>query len=330
LDAARPDWTQARRELTELGPALAVRTDDRFTYYSVDDGFSYVDGPPSERAWRDQRRHWATLWRELSRYEPTSGAYQSLLLQIVQLFAVGSNHVALRTGEQVTNAVTSQLTDEFEYREFYLNDQWVLSPRKVRLEPIRCADGSTTLDGRIAADWNAPAGAMRFWRMLGPRLLEPDEQATLTAHCGGELPYDQELDSGGYGHRAKLVRFRHRPASTWRVPALDEAQRRAFASETCSGCHATETDNPAGFHIAPRLAGVDSRVSRYLAGGALTVTPIPGGPSYTTNEREERRVLVKSFFEGEHHTEQRLLCDKSPCVDTTYDGIKLSYPPEPL
>lgn len=44
----------------------------------------------------------------------------------------------------------------------------------------------------------------------------------------------------------------------WQMPGVDEALRKAFAKETCNGCHQGETQSiDTHFHISPKRAGVD-------------------------------------------------------------------------
>jgi hypothetical protein len=304
--------------------------------FEVDDGYAHDNGPQTDQEWIEQRSRWAMVWRELSRYERSSPEYQALLLNIVKMFAFGQNHLALRTGERVTDALTGQLTNEFEYREFYLNDQLELSTRKTRREPIRCADGTATLGDRIRNEWNDARQEFHFTFMLGDRKITGIETDELVDACNGEddvwtnpdeaLPYEQALKSGGFGLRAKFVRFK--PDVPWTISNVTETQRHETAMATCSGCHATETGNRMGFHILPRLETEDARVSKFLkATGTTSATPIAGGPTYTFREMDDRREVMQSFLVKGPRTEEQLLCNRTPCKDTVYDGLTVTYPP---
>ncbi|PTL80231.1 hypothetical protein DAT35_29985 [Vitiosangium sp. GDMCC 1.1324] len=309
-------------------PALKETTAGSSTTYEIDTHFDYVTGPAGNDAWRDGRARWARLWQELSRYPHTDANYKALLLKMVKLFATGDNLLALRTGERVYDPTTGAFTNEFEYREFYLNDQWNLATRKLRREPILCAQGSTTLKNRIVEEWNAPANDFHFTFMLGERKLEQAEVDELSGLCGNNqypspegLPYGQDLKSGGYGLRAKFTRFTS--STVWRMSNLGETKRHKAAAATCSGCHATETGNSTVFHISPRLAGEDAQVSAFLTG---PVTVNPNGTLYTLNEMADRGTRLANFAARydysldypASHTNEQLYCNANPCSQTIY------------
>jgi hypothetical protein len=278
----------------------------------------------------------------------------------VQLFATGDNHLALRTGEQVLDTQTQQRSGEFEYREFYLNAQLDLSTRKLRREPIKCADSSAALSAHIDDEWNTTTNQdFHFTAMLGDRELPGAEVAELDPLCSGEqlpqgrrpddydlrhLPYGQDLLSGGFGIRAKFTRFES--ASRWRVPQvhgddaeLKELKRHLFAQNTCSGCHVAETQSSSPFQIAPRLETRESKLSSFLRSSIdhpLRTTPLDGGKTYTYQEQSDRLTFLKDFAAGRDYgtTLERLLCNNSPdvvgstCSATRYPGgFTVPYPP---
>lgn len=310
-------------------PALKATVNGDTTTYEVDPSFDFVGGPVDNAAWRAGRAHWANIWRELSRYAPTDPKYQAMLLKIVKLFATGENHVALRTGERTYDMAANAFTSEFEYREFYLNDTWNLSTRKMRREPIRCAQGSATLKNRIEEEWNVPANDFHFTFMLGERRLDDDtEVKELSDRCGDGkyvspdgMPYGQDLGSGGYGMRAKFSRFT--PKQVWTLKNETEDRRHKLGANTCSGCHGSETANTGGFHIFPRLAGAESQRSAMLRG---VVTATPNGTQYTIDEIGDRTTKLTNFASGynyakdypANHTHEELYCNASPCAATTY------------
>jgi hypothetical protein len=309
-------------------PALKETTVGNNTTYEVDTSFDYEAGPAGNAAWRNGRARWATIWRELSRYDHTDANYKALLLKIAKLFATGDNHLALRTGEKVYNTATGAFANEFEYREFYLNEQWNLSTRKLRREPILCSQGSETLKNRIQDEWNSPAGDLHFTAMLGDRKMEDEEAIELSNICGNGLydppdglPYGQDLKSGGFGLRAKFTRFNS--GTLWTISNVSEAKRHSTATASCSGCHSTETGNSTVFHIGPRLAGEDAQISAFLTGPVMVN---PNGTQYTLDEMASRKTKLTNFAAKydysldypANYTNEQLYCNANPCSQTTY------------
>ncbi|MFO0723360.1 MAG: hypothetical protein U1E65_06235 [Myxococcota bacterium] len=309
-------------------PALSETVVGGNTVYSVDPNFSHVSGPASNAAWIDGRARWAKVWRSLSRYQPSDPNYQAALLNVVKLFATADNHLALRTGERVRDLSTGALTDEFEYREFYLNDAWNLATRKMRREPILCSQGSDTLAARVGAEWDPVADNFHFTYMLGDRKMEDPEVQELSDRCGGGaylspdgLPYGQDLKSGGFGLRAKFTRFK--ASTVWTIDNLGESQRHQTAAGTCSGCHATETNNLGVFHISPRLEGADAQLSAFLKG---PVVATPQRKAYDLDEMGDRVEKLQQFeakFDysknyPRKHAHEELYCNNTPCSKTEY------------
>lgn len=260
-----------------------------------DPDFNHLTGPANSDEWKAGRARWAALWESLSRLEVTSGAYQRKLLGIVELFAKGKNHLALRMGERVqaVEGDTVTLTGEFEYREFYLGaGEWELFTRKLRREPMRCAESSAPLSRRVETDWNASLGKLVFDYKLGDRNLTAAEVAEVVAGCGGALPYGQCEDDGGQPCQLN-ARFTRFLADTfvWKLQDRGEAKRHEFAVGTCAGCHSRETQT-AGFHVTPRLVGQDSSLSTFLTGGASFTR---GGVTYSYSELADRVELMRRF-----------------------------------
>ncbi len=246
-------------------PALKETVVGNGIKYEIDTAFDYVAGPAGNTAWKEGRARWAKIWLELSRYAVSDAQYKALLLSIVQMFATGDNHLALRTGEKVLNTATGAFSTEFEYREFYLNDQWTLSTRKLRREPILCAQGSSSLQSRIGDEWNAPANDFHYTFMLGDRQLEKPEVTELSGICGNNqytspngLPFGQDLNSGGYGLRAKFTRFKS--DTVWTINNVSEIQRHKTASPPAAavtlrrrGTRRSSTSAPGWTALIPRF-----------------------------------------------------------------------------
>lgn len=333
-------------------PALKKTADTGATLdFEVDASFNWELGDAAtgkltaDQQWRQQRQYWATVWNELSRYEPASNNYKNLLAKIVKLFARGENFIALRTGENVRKSTNNALTPEFEYREFYLGDTYDLASRKNRREAMRCEADTTTLATHIDADWNVHD--FHFDYAPGDRTLTSDEQVEIVGAnldggaCGG-VPFGNGTD-GDIGFRANFVRFKvaapnqTTPWSNLKDTSpkdLAEEKRHAFGVGTCSGCHFSETASTLGFHIAPRASDAeDAAVSHFLNlnlephSADLVVNGVPRHYSY--NELANREDLLDAFLQqhdfsadyaagARTRTNEMLLCNGPTCSQTIY------------
>jgi hypothetical protein len=305
-------------------PALKRNASGTIT---LDNSFIFADGPVDEADWRHRRQLWAQVWQELSAHALNSPEYISRLRTILSWTAYGvrfdrdlikastnaSHNLAFRTGEQVRVGLGNggdqqgDVTDEFEYREFYLNDNWMLSTRKLRREPFDCAGKSITLADRIAAEWWSSTNSMAWRYTLGERNLEGNELAELQTICG-RLPYGQVDDNGDTQLRAKFARFT--ATSVWRTrKSVSEAQVHSFALGSCSGCHAGETGTQ-GFHIAPAPAGQPALLSAFLSPQQQPTSSTPRGTPYSSDEPGRRMKLVARFANGDPNmTDEPLLFD---------------------
>ena len=129
-------------------------------------------------AWRQGRKLWAQVWEDLSSTKLTAGARLAKLKKISSWFAVGEHHLSIRTGEQVRDADNNnQLTNEFEYREYYINATGNYSTRKLCREPFACAAKSDwTFEQRIDSEWVPPDMA---WNYMSTAELGDDDVADL-------------------------------------------------------------------------------------------------------------------------------------------------------
>lgn len=314
----------------------------------LDPDFDWDAGPTAagslsaDEVWRRQRRLWALAWRELIRHDPSSGAYQRRLHDLVRLFARGENFIALRTGENERDAdAGDSLTTEFEYREFYLsNSGYKLTSRKNRREPMRCEDDTATLVTHLDDDWNIGSGLdFHFDFAPGQRTLTRSEEKEVVGKdgtggaCGG-IPYGNG-ELGDVGFRANYVRFRVAPQNgfpatpAWQnAMGRSELKRHLFAARTCSGCHSSETGSP-GFLVSPRASDdVDAPVAHFLNTDgevhAVTVTANGAEHTYEYRELEDRLATFSRFlnqydFSADYLAGQKtfanemLFCSNSPC-----------------
>ncbi len=319
----------------------------------LDTAFDLSQGPVDEADWRNRRQLWAKVWQGLSKSQLGSAAYVSKLQTILAWVTYGvpvfdrnlmkastsaANHLAIRTGEQVragsgaNGDQQGELKDEFEYREFYLNDTWMLSTRKLRREPFACAAGSKTLEDRITAEWWDSTSSMAWNYMLGVRNLLEGEITDLKQACNGKLPYGQLDDKDDNDPRndetqlrAKFARFK--PDTVWRQDTtanrLNEAQIHDFALGTCTGCHSAETGTK-GFHIAPAAAGQPAVLSAFLTGTGSTVIDPRGKASYSYGELGRRMALVARFASGDTN-----MVDDTLLSDIECRNIDVPCKPEP-
>ena len=176
--------------------------------YQADGTFVPLTGLTNDAEWIAGRRRWARVWSDLSATSVTDPSYHGKLLKVVRLFATADDFLSMRSGEQEYDLDAGRLTNEFEYREFYVNGSYTLTTRKLRREPFRCADSSNALASRITAEWYDAGGNFHFTAMLGDRAMEDSEVAELDDTCTGllrdagdpnwdveHLPYGQALDS---------------------------------------------------------------------------------------------------------------------------------------
>lgn len=307
----------------------------------LDNDFVFANGPVDEADWRQRRQLWGQVWQELSTYALNSPEYLARLRTILSWTAYGvrfdraqiaastnaSHNLAFRTGEKVrvgSGAGGDQqgaVTKEFEYREFYLNDNWMLTTRKLRREPFDCAAKSTTLATRIAEDWWSSTNSMSWRYILGDRNLDAAELADLKATCG-RLPYGQVDDNGDTQMRAKFARFM--ASSVWRTKAsVGEPQTHSFALGSCSGCHAGETGTK-GFHIAPPPAGQPALLSAFLSPQQQPTSAAPRGTAYSSDEPGRRMALTARFAAGDTNT-----ADNPLLYDIGCKNVDVACRPQP-
>ncbi|RQP23175.1 hypothetical protein [Piscinibacter terrae] len=306
----------------------ALKTDAQTGAIVIDPDFKFDVGPASEDDWRIRRQLWAQVWQGLSASPVDSAEYATKLRGILSWVAYGiaydkdlikttetaEHNLAFRTGERVREGVgvdqQGPLTPEFEYREFYLNDAWMLSTRKLRREPFACANASQTLADRIMQEWWSSTASMSWRYTLGERNLDAGEITDLKATCpSGKLPYGQVDDNKDTQLRAKFTRFtadtRWKPG-TAKTP-LNEKQMHSFAIGTCSGCHGKETGT-GGFHIAPAAGNAPAILSPFLT-APTSSTPREQLQKY--DEPTRRTALVARFANGDavSSTDDPLLYD---------------------
>jgi hypothetical protein len=291
-----------------------VIVDGEVRYVAIERDFDY--DAVSDEDWIKQRKLWAGLWAELSDYELDSDEYRTKLRAIVTLFARAENSIALRVGHVVDPIDPRDTTREFEYRESYTQDGFLLAPRDLARDVHPCVAQQPFFAELIEQRWQASTRDMRFdykW----PSAI--DDQAAISEACG--LPMGAE--PGAQGPRVHVSRFL---ADKW-WPALYgtdprdhnlndlEEKRHDFAMTTCSGCHSRETGTQ-GFMIFPRRANEDSVVAELLR-RPVSVT-LPNGARYEYDELGRRAALLRAFRqEGYPGACQDSICPAPPAQVTS-------------
>lgn len=276
-------------------------------------------------AWSWRLKWWARQWARLSDVRMSSDEYEARLARILQLAIQPENFMNIRSNTKINER-------SFELREWYLlNTNLQLIPRKPRGEPYRCLSGGKLLNKFVNSFWRAdmkdvdvfaykrPAeGNARkndngyvVYRDINVPFFENLTNADGVTMKGGvakafdgcgqgpnTMPFEmwsdvQEDQSPRF--TAPFASFKNE-GEIWKLTAgAPEERRHAFAIRTCSGCHSQE-GAAKGFHIAPRLAGEDAKLSPFLTGnGANTFTH--GGVTYRYSQLADRRKHMFRAFE---------------------------------
>jgi mono/diheme cytochrome c family protein len=124
-------------------------------------------------------------------------------------------------------------------------------------------------------------------------------------------------------YRAKFSRFSL--DSVWQLNTTavhtTEAQRHALGLGTCSGCHASETNNAAGFQILPAVQGTEAARSSYLRDVA---TFTHAGATYRYTPLADRRATMQHFLAGDPPL---ALCPAGVAACQAADQLTLPSPP---
>jgi hypothetical protein len=262
----------------------------------------------SDADWIEQRKRWASLWIELSKYSFESTEYQTKLRDIVALFARPENSVALRIGRIIDPYDPNNAIREFEYRESYTQGGFLLAPRDLARDVHPCVAQEPFFAELVEQRWQASTRDM-VYDYKWPSAI--DDQDAISDACG--LPMGAKAEE--QGPRVHVSRFL---ADKWWPPLYGtsptdpsindmEEKRHDFAMTTCSGCHSRETGTP-GFMIFPRAENADSALAPFLR-GPVTVT-LPNGVTYSYNEIERRKQLLLAFEKRGYPAS----CDEGVCA----------------
>lgn len=183
---------------------------------------------------------WANDWHELGRLKVGHRDYNAKLQALTDRFVKAGVMTGRHLGSALNQIRTNEiaLAEPWEMREFVLTPQG-LQPDTVKLTPAMHFMNTETLGGfirenetNILAERHVVPASRAGIPFLGPSALVP------------------------------LDMF-------WRAPGVSAQARHKFSVNTCSGCHAGETQTDF-VHVAPREAGRVAALSPYLKGTTVT------------------------------------------------------------
>ncbi|MCE9671734.1 hypothetical protein LY474_28390 [Myxococcus stipitatus] len=183
---------------------------------------------------------WAEDWHALGAVRVGSAGYNARLQALTDRFSkagvMSGRHVGSALNQIRTNEI--QLEEPWEMREFVLSPLGLL-PTTVKL---------------------TPANHFENTRMLADYLMQNQSDVLAERH---EVPNSLGgIPFLGANALVPLDFF-------WRAPNVSNEVRHKFSINTCSGCHAGETQTEF-LHVSPRQAGQASVLSPFLRGTTVT------------------------------------------------------------
>lgn len=175
------------------------------------------------------RVEWANQWHTLSAFKEFDEPYRVALQQTTDRFTARGVRADATNG----SAIAQIRTNESAFN-------WIWQQREFTLDPAGQLRGTSTKD-TPAESFNNTAALATFITSNRDKINE------------GSLV----VPAGMLGGSSNALLYQ------WNAPGVDAPTMRAFARQTCNGCH---TDNPnvdSVFHISPFRSGVE-KVSRFL------------------------------------------------------------------
>jgi hypothetical protein len=204
----------------------------------------------------DELREWARAVHALGDAAFPGAEYNAALQALTDRYTARDAFLRLRTNE---NALGRD--GRWEMREFHLSaDSGALVPASLAQTPDASFNGSARL----------------------ARFLEDNRASILREVYDTPASLDDQPFSAG----ALINKLDY-----WSAAGVDDAElRRKFSINTCDGCHGGETFT-SFFHVLPRSAGMQSRLSSFLTG---TVVRDPRtSEERSLNELARRRQLLE-------------------------------------
>ncbi|MCP3102609.1 hypothetical protein LZ198_27415 [Myxococcus sp. K15C18031901] len=207
---------------------------------------------------------WAEDWHALGAVRVGSPGYNAKLQALTDRFSkagvMSGRHVGSALNQIRTNEI--QLAEPWEMREFVLSPLGLL-PTTVKLTPANHFENTQMLADYLMQNQTD---------VLAENHVVPDSM--------GGIPFL------GANALVPLDFF-------WRAPNVSNEVRHKFSLNTCSGCHAGETQTEF-LHVAPRQAGRASTLSPFLQGTTVTdpVTKTVRPFDDLTRRAEDLKALV--------------------------------------
>ena len=200
---------------------------------------------------------WARKWFDLGSMTPGTPAYNAALEQITESFVKAGANPAKPNGSALNQLRTDEIAigSPWQLREFHLVAGGNLQDSTVAQAPDSSLNNSSTVAAYITAN--------------GPAIVAQTNVVPLSFGPGHFL--------GGSGDQVP------QPGMFWNgnTTSLNGAEaRRMFSLNTCTGCHAGET-NTLFTHISPAPFGAAAGLSGFLTGINVSdpSLPPPGGPT---------------------------------------------------
>ena len=170
------------------------------------------------------------------------------------------------------------LGDSREFRQFVLDGEWRLIPALLDRTPAPAYFEPASHENSVLANFvDANAEHVKFLH-----LSNSDEIAS------GVLRFGHLLAGNAFIHNGD-------GSTCWTSEKkVDPEARRVFSLNTCTGCHAGETNTPSCVHIRPRQRGEESELSAFLKAPGVRKIKDPADPSRTV-EQSEMGERIKIF-----------------------------------
>jgi len=173
-------------------------------------------------------RYWAGRWHSLGKHADFGPAFRDELATLVGDFTARDSMPGAPNGSSLGQVRTNEIELDWlwELREFHLTEEGLRNAPTLNT-PDKTVNGTEELGQFVSANRN-----------------------------------DVLLDR----HRTPLIMTGGTavPDTRWRIPGVPEDVRRAFAKNTCDGCHQTEeTPIDFNFHVSPFRKGV-AKLSPFL------------------------------------------------------------------
>lgn len=194
-------------------------------------------------------QQWAESWHGLAKHAAFDDAYKAELEVLTNAFVARGSNPNDAHGTSLAQLRTNErvLNWIWQLREFKLQPEGALRLVPIQRNPAEAFNNTPTL-----ATWvknNAQAIAQKKF----------------------ELP--SFMQSGS----ADIFMF------SWKLPGVDEAAEKAFAEQTCNGCHSTNQIRDTAFHVSPFRRGTE-RLSTFVFNPGKT-------DELTSRTRVMRRTL---------------------------------------